>query len=212
MRKLLLLSTVIAVVMLLGTNAHAEKFDLGAGVAVKVDYFHFLDSIIGAVNAQDGVYVGVEAYKQLLFPNFYLGLEAGWTGTSGTLNPTPAGDNIFGLTGGTYHADITYVPIELNAKYIFPLSPCWNLGIGGGASINYVDVNATGTGFDGITVNGFLPGGQFFGELNYKYQNWYFGINVKYQLTAQEGISLYNYSTSVTGDNIRVGGQIGLTF
>jgi hypothetical protein len=212
MRKGFLLSILIAVMVLFTANAHAEKYELGAGVAVKVDYFHFMDSTIRGLNAQDGYYVGVEAYKELLFPNFFLGMEVGWASTSGNFAGLVPGDNSFGIPSGMYalDTDINYIPIEFNAKYVYPLARNLKFGVGAGFSINHFDFSGQVPGYGSVSDNDWVWGGQFFGELNYKYENWFFGINVKYQIT--EDVRLFGFNTGVSADNLRVGGQIGITF
>jgi hypothetical protein len=204
MRKMPFFAVLLAfVVILFSANANAEKYEMGAGVSLQVDYIHFMDSVIGDLKAQNGVYVGVEAYKNFFSPNFYLGVGVGMAGASGRLSGIALGVD-------TLDTDISYVPIEFNAKYVFPLSPCWNLGLGGGFSINYLDVSIEASRLGSISNNDWLWGGQFFAELNYKYRNWAFGLNVKYQLT--EEVHLFRYDPGVSADNLRAGGQVSFNF
>lgn len=213
MTKLLLMSILVALVMLLPANTRAEKYDLGSGVMLDVDYVHFTNSIVGDLNAQDGVYVGAEAYKQFLFPNFYLGIAAGWAGTSGSLSGSVVGHNTFYIPpGDTLNTNINYVPVEFNAKYVHALSQCLYFGIGSGISVDYFNATADSTFLGSSNLQGVLWGGQFFGELNYRYRDFFFGINIKYQLTNTENVSLFGNNIGISGDNLRVGGQVGLTF
>jgi hypothetical protein len=78
--------------------------------------------------------------------------------------------------------------------------------------VNYADFKASGTGLSSLGVHGFFPGGQFFGELNYKYENWFFGFNVEYQVTVSDYVQVLSYSTNVTADNMRIGARVGFTF
>jgi opacity protein-like surface antigen len=211
------------------SSAHAETYPLGAGVALKVEYFHFSDSTIGDLNADDGVFVGIEAYKQLFLPNLYLGLEVGWAGTSGSLSSNittgqfdPVNGNFTFVTSTVnVDNDISYVPIEFNAKYVIPVNPCWNVHFGAGASANYFNLDTTVS----IPVNGtrvsassdqsdWVFGGQFFAGVDYKYQNWFAGLGVKYQLTQDIDISVRSISIlpDTSADNLRVGLKVGYMF
>ncbi len=53
--------------------------------------------------------------------------------------------------------------------------------------------------------------GQFFGDLNYKItRDIYLGVGIKYQLTRE--FAFDNFATNVSGDNLRLGGQLGYNF
>lgn len=215
MKRLFVVSVLCCFMLFASSYVHAETYAIGADVAVKVDYFHFTDGLIGDLNAQNGIFVGVEAYKQLCFPNFYLGLEVGWAGTSGSVSgaiPAFLGGGILSLD-----SNINYIPIELNAKYVIPFSPCFFGVVGGGGSISHFgysgEVTAVVPGFVGTASaddGDWVWGGQFFGELNYKYGCWFAGINVKYQLTQE--IHLFGVDTGANANNLRVGGQVGFMF
>lgn len=210
MRKLPLISLVFAVVILIAANVNAQTYQLGAGVAVKVDYFHFTGTTIDNLNAQDGVYIGLEAYKQVFIPHFFLGMELGWAGTSGTISTDLPGNPFSFSNTHTLSTDINYIPIEFNAKYVLPISPVWDLGFGAGFSRNYFGIEGTVPGTGSVSDNDWIWGGQFFGELNYKVQNWAFGLNVKYQLT--EDMHLFSADTGTSADNLRIGGQVAIGF
>jgi hypothetical protein len=195
--------------ILSGRNANADQYDIGADVAVKVDYFHFTDSLLHRLNAQNSIYVGVEGYKEMFFPYFYLGAEVGWAGPSGRFTGLfPPGQII---PGGYYTLDTStnYVPLELNAKYVIRILSNLDFGVGGGFSVNYFDAKFAEP-FGSSGDSDWLWGGQIFGELNYKYQSLFIGINVKYELT--EDIYLFGVDSGLSADNLRIGGQIGLTF
>ncbi len=220
MKKLgILLLAVAFGLCVIPSSQAAERYQVSPEFAVKVDYIHFFDSAIKNANAQDFVYVGGEFYMPVFFPNFFLGIEAGWAGPSGTIT-----ESAFGATA-SLDTDITYVPIELNAKYVMPINPCWNFALGAGISYNYMNVDTTlkvvgpgGSGSFSTNDNQWLFGGQFFTELNYRYQNWEFGIDAKYQLTMGEdfigaatvlGTPTVN---NLSGNNVRAGGHIRWMF
>jgi hypothetical protein len=208
-RKIMKRMTVLLILIgfiLVSSSVYAEKYEVGADIAVKVEYFRFMDSNLRDAGAKDGVYVGLEAYKQLFIPNLFFGVEAGWAGTSGSFDSSPINDIL------VFHVDtdVNYVPIEFNAKYVFNISPCLFFDIGGGFSINYLNIKVESLGVS-ASDNDWLWGGQFFGELNYKITPCLFvGVGVKYQLT--EDMRLFGANTETSADNFRVGAQLGYKF
>ena len=172
------------------TLVQPEKYCFGADFAVKVDYLHFMDSNAGRINADNGTFIGAEFYKQLFFPNFFLGIESGWGEANG---------KYFG-----FDTEFTYVPIELNAKYEIPLAQHLALSLGAGISGNWAQIDLSIAGHE----DQWLFGGQFFAEINYKFRNCYFGLNVKYKLTEEKQFFLVPFAA----DNLTTGGQIGLLF
>ncbi len=217
MKKSGILLLAIAIVLSVETYsfAQAQTYAIGADIALKVDYLHFFDSSIKDAKADNGVFVGVEFYKQLLFPNFYLGVETGWGGTNGTVSGAFAGYS------ASVDTEIAYVPIELNARYVIPVSQCLNFAIGGGISANWMYTDLTGNVLgvrSSINDSEWLFGGQFFGELNYRPSKcWELGLDVKYQITTEEDFT-YTFSGStigtlpLSGDNLRAGGHIRYLF
>lgn len=200
MKRLIVLS-LLAVMVFMTTSAEAEqKYPLGGGnVAVKVDYLRFTDSEMKDLNLASGVYLGVEAYVPVWNPNLYLGVESGYGWSSGDLD----------VLGFNVDLDASYVPIEFNAKYVVELNPCWTLDLGAGISYNYFSLDAKTNGFSG-DEDDWLLGGQFFAGVNYKMDQWFFGADVKYQLT--EDISFDGMDTDVSASNLRVGAHIGFMF
>jgi len=109
-----------------------------------------------------------------------------------------------GLEAGYANPDgdveLTYVPVELNLKYAIPASPDFVMDLGAGASYNYAKFENGGSDDD------WLFGGQVFIDVNYTSGGFFVGINGKYQLT--EDFS----NSSLSLDNWRVGGQVGIMF
>lgn len=192
MKRLVVVVMITAVALMVG-SAHAEKrYPLGFGnVALKVDYLRFTDSEVDDLDLANAPYIGVEFFFPVWSPNFYLGLESGYAWSSGE-------------PFGGVDLDLDYVPIELNAKYVFEINPCWTFDLGGGISYNYLNIDVSGL-FRG-SEDDWLFGGQFFADLNYKTGPWFFGTNIKYQLT--EDID----DVDVSANNFRVGGQFGFMF
>jgi hypothetical protein len=205
MKKFAMLFILITLMAFTASLVHAETYPIGADVAVKVEYFRFMDDSLRNSGAKDAVYVGVEAYKQLFCPNLYLGVEAGWAGTRGGFTERFIDEGSFRID-----TEVNYVPIEFNAKYVFNLSPCLFFDLGAGFSINYINMEAESFGVSAST-NDWIWGGQFFGELNYKITPCLFlGVAVKYQLT--ENIKAFGFNTDTSADNFRAGMQLGYKF
>lgn len=216
MRKLaILLAVMVGVMGFMADSAHAQqKYPLGYGnVAFKVDYLRFTSSDMDDLGIANAPYLGAEFFFPVFVPNFYLGLESGYAWSSGDRDFT-----FFTVQGLPVRVrldlDVDYVPIELNGKYVFDLSHCWAMAFGGGVSINYFNVETSGD-VQGAVINSdgesdWLFGGQFFMDLNYKSGPWFFGANMKFQIT--EDISLREFDTDVSASNFRVGGQLGYMF
>jgi|WetSurMetagenome_2_1015567.scaffolds.fasta_scaffold299451_1 hypothetical protein len=98
------------------------------------------------------------------------------------------------------HVELTYIPVELNLKYALPASPNFVMDFGGGASYNYAKFK------NGDSEDDWLFGGQLFIDANYTSGGFFVGINGKYQLTEKFSDS------SISLNNWRVGGQVGLMF
>jgi hypothetical protein len=199
MKKLILVSTLIlSLVIVPAAVCHAATNPLGIfHFGVKVDYISFTDDFLKDADVDTGVYLGAEIYS-IILPYFYLGLEAGYSNPSGTY-----ADPIL----GNIDTDLTYVPIELNAKAAF--EPAKNLAIdlGAGVSANYAEMKGSIVGVP-VTEDDWLWGGQFFADINYIVGDVvYIGINGKYKI-AEKGIKDYDVSLN----NWMVGGQIGVKF
>jgi outer membrane protein W len=202
MKKIILLSLMIVLVFASTTLNAAEKYALGMGnVAVKVDYIYFTDDVFDNVDIKDAVYLGLEAYYAIM-PNLYLGMEAGWAGPS---NDGRVDDIDVDL-------DINYVPVELNLKYAFELSPNWNMDLGAGVSYNYFEIEANRLD---ANADDWVFGGQVFADVNYKLsKEWFIGINGKYQFTEDLSFDVRgrDIDTSTNANNWRLGAQIGYMF
>jgi len=203
MKKIILLSLMVVFVFASTSVYAAEKYALGtSNVALKVDYINFTQDVFDKIDLNNGVYVGLEGYYAI-YPNLYLGLEAGWAGSSND------GDiNTENLGNVNVDIDVTYIPVELNLKYAFELSPAWVMDFGGGVSYNYFKIEANGLDEN---ADSWVLGGQVFADLKYKLnKEWFLGINAKYQFT--DDLEFDNYDTKTSADNFRVGAQIGYMF
>src|SRR4030042_2558426 len=111
MKKIFLLSLMLVFVFASTTLYAAEKYALGmSNIALKVDYINLTEDAFEDIEIENGVYVGLEGYYAI-YPNLYLGLEAGWAGAEN--------DNDIEIDGEQFNVDVdvTFVPIELNLKY-----------------------------------------------------------------------------------------------
>jgi hypothetical protein len=215
MKKFTVLLMVVAVALLAGTAQAEQRYPLGFGnVAIKVDYLRFTDSQADDLGIANAPYIGAEVYFPV-WNNLYLGLESGYAWSSGSKTFTFRDfDNFDQQIDVKVDLDVDYVPIELNVKYVFPLCTSWTLDIGGGVSYNYFNIDASaqidgGNEFFGGDSD-WLFGGQFFADVNYKMGPWFFGANIKYQIT--EDLSFSGLDTDVSASNFRVGGQLGFMF
>jgi len=204
MRKLLLISLLFVMVFGSSTVYAAEKAPLGAGnLALKVDYIHFTEDFLNDADVDNGLYVGLEAYSEIpdVLPNLYVGMEAGYTNPQGDLD-------VLGIHVDT---ETTFVPIELNLKYAIKAAPNLVIELGGGPSLSYAAVEASAPEFGAsVDDDDWLWGGQFFANLNYKLNQFFIGINAKYQITGDYQIG--DFDTDVSGTNWRIGGQVGIMF
>ena len=202
MKKILLLTLMLVFVFASTTLYAAEKYALGMGnIALKVDYINFTEDVFDNIDLDNGIYLGLEGYYTI-YPNLYLGLEAGWAGTSN--------DGDIDIDGEKRNVDIdvTFVPVELNLKYVFELDPNWNIGVGAGISYNYFKIEANKID---ESADDWVFGGQIFADINYKMnKEWFIGINAKYQFT--DDLEFDNVDTSTSADNFRIGAQIGYMF
>lgn len=176
-----------------GTARAEEKAPIGKGLTLKIDYIDFTDGFIADNDIDKSVYLGVEGYAKVAEQIFF-GLEVGIANPSGTVNGQKT--------------ELTYVPIELNAKYVSDFLPGVGLSVGGGMSANHASekVVSNGSVFDN---SGWVLGGQIFGEALYSQGNFFAGFNAKYQFTdnlVENGVPAHRFS------NWRLGGLAGLYF
>lgn len=169
----------------------AQKVPLGFGnIALKLDYIDFTNGDLDDTDVDTGVYVGLEGYGEIA-QNLYLGMEVGYTQPNGDID--------------AYDTELTFVPVELNLKYALEPGPDFIIDFGAGVSLNYGEFKISGPGLSD-SVDDWLFGGQFFTDLNYKIDRFFFGINVKYQITEEFEDNDFDMN------NWRIGGQIGIMF
>ena len=203
MKRFLLFSLVVGLVLVF-SSAYAEvrgpsRAPLGFGnFALKVDYINFTENDLEDLDVDTAAYVGIEGYG-LIAPNLYLGIEVGYANPDGR------------VSGFAYDidTDVTFAPSELNLKYAVNASPNLVIDFGAGISTTYVEVEQTVTTPDYIIFiddSDWLFGGQFFVDLNYTANQFFIGVNAKYQLTEDFEDADVNFS------NCRIGGQVGIRF
>jgi len=188
MKKIVVALLLAASFVLLSTVGYAEeKITLGKNnFAIKVDSINFDNK-----NTDDGVYVGAEGYKEIE-KNLYLGAEVGYTSNEGSVE----------ILGATVNSDVIFMPIEINMKYAVRIVNHLIIDLGIGGSYNYTKEEISGSG----SVDEWLFGGQFFGDINVTIGQVFLGINAKLQFTDKGRDTGKNYS------NQRIGGQIGIMF
>jgi len=165
-------------------------------MGVKVNYLNFTDQLVEDFDNNEGLYIGFEVYSAIA-PNIYLGAEIGYANPTGTIYSE----------WERIHTEVTFVPLELNLKYAVQTSPGLVIDFGAGISSNYVEEEERVFGYFGHgSRDDWLFGGQFFMDVNFTMQQFFIGLNAKYQAT--EDFRDYNYNYN----NWRIGGQIGLIF
>ena len=188
MKKIVAALLLAASFVLLTTVGYAEeKITLGKNnFAIKVSAINFDNK-----NTDDGVYVGAEGYKEIE-KNLYLGAEVGYTSNDGSVE----------IFGATVNSDVIFMPIELNMKYAVRILNNLIIDLGVGGSYNYAKEEISGSD----SIDEWVFGGQFFGDVNVAIGKIFLGINSKIQFTDKGKDTAKNYS------NWRIGGQIGVIF
>lgn len=203
MKRLMFCLLMMAFVMASSSADAAQRFPyksaLGIGnLGVKINYINFNDDLVKDFDNDKGFYIGFEGYTAIM-PNFYLGFEIGYANPDGSIY----------IEGVRVDTEVTFVPIELNLKYAIQVAPNLVIDVGAGISSNYVEEEEEeyAFGYSGIhSRDDWLFGGQFFIDSNFTMNQFFIGVNAKYQFT--EDFKGYNYNY----DNWRIGGQIGVMF
>jgi opacity protein-like surface antigen len=207
MKKVLLFALMVAIVLTATSVFATEKYVLGnSNVALKVDYINFTEDVFDEIDLESGLYVGLEGYYGIM-PNLYLGLEAGWAGTSN--------DDFVEELDSDVDIDVTLVPIELNLKYAFEVSPALVIDIGAGVSYSWFNVEVDVDELGDADEDDWVFGGQVFADVNYKFSKmWFVGINGKYQFTEDLEFDVQgeDVETDSSADNWRVGAHVGMMF
>lgn len=165
-----------------------------AEVALKADYISFTEGTLKDMDVDNSLYVGIEAYGNMS-PNLYLGMEIGYTKPDGSMN----------VAGRSIDTELTFVPVELNMKYATELAPNFTIDFGAGGSYNYAKLKGFADGRF-LDDNNWLFGGQVFGDVNYRLNQFFVGVNGKYQITEKFK------DTDTNLNNWRFGVQVGMTF
>ena len=208
MRKLSVLSLVVVFIFASTSLYAAEKYSLGiSNIALKVDYIDFTEDVFDEIDLASGVYVGLEGYYAAIYPDLYFGFEVGWAGSE---NDDKIDTRAFGKVN--VGADMQYIPIEFNLKYTFDLPPTWVMDLGAGICYSWFEID-----LDRLNAkeDDFVFGGQVFADIIYKMSDqWFIGINGKYQLTEDLEFDVRGESieTSTSADNWRLGVQAGMMF
>jgi len=187
MKKLILILALVMVVLAPVLSHADDGAPLGKGtISFKFGYVSFSDA---PDDANDGLYIGLEAYGRV-FPNVYLGAGVASASTAEVLSTE----------------DTALVPIELNVKYAKEVHENLMLDAGAGLSYSYASYTENFLFTPDREENGWLFGGQIFGDMIYKI-NWFtLGIDAKYQITEELEAVGFDFS------NFRLGFQLGAKF
>jgi hypothetical protein len=188
----------VAVLMFLGISISVqaqEIYPLGYGnIALKLDYFSLGDTAaFQGAEENGGISLGLEIYGQIV-SGLYVGYELAWATQTADFS-------------NNAKVEITYVPMELNMKYIFGFGRSFRWHIGGGVSYNYGEHQVKSTGIPPPTkTDAWVGGGQVFTNLNWIIRDTFIGIDLKYQVTRDFE------NTDISFDNYRIGAHIGWMF
>jgi hypothetical protein len=140
-----------------------------------------------------GLYVGLAAYFHLK-NDWYLGGEIGAGASLG----------IFNETG--------YIPLEVNAKRAFALSPHWAVDVGGGLSACKVTFEDEYWFSPDVTVEEWVPGVQVLSDFFFHSGGFLAGLKLKYQLTGDvdEIAELTDAEDGWDFSNLKIGFEIGV--
>jgi hypothetical protein len=204
MKRLLLVLLAVFFVMTSSAVFAAERAPIGAGnLALKLDYINFTDGDMEDLDVDSGLLVGLEAYSHLAdtAPNFYIGVEVGYSNPDGSIR----------ISDEDYDTETKFVPIELNLKYAMSVAPNFVIDFGGGPSLNYAwaEISESDDGEAVAKSDDWLWGGQIFADLSYKINQFFLGINAKYQVTENFNSGRFK---DLSFSNWRVGGQVGIMF
>jgi|GEM_PF-1386034 len=187
----------VAVLMILGISISVqaqEVYPLGYGnIAFKLDYFSLDDKVFQGASKNSGLSLGFEIYGQIV-SGLYVGYELALATQTADFS-------------NTAKVETTYVPMELNLKYIFGFGRSFRWHIGGGLSYNYGEHKVKSTGIPPPTkASDWMGGGQIFTNFSWIIRNTFIGFDMKYQVTGDFE------KTNFTFDNYRIGGHIGWMF
>lgn len=219
MKRVWLMSVCMVLVMTCAAVHAQEKAPLGKGnFAVKVDYIAFTDDHWSDSGDDEGIYLGLEGYFEVI-PNLYLGGEVG-TAANFDLDFTPLFAGVILRETDTEEIegtedDINFLPVEVNLKYAMEAASNFVVDFGAGLSYSYVELDRPVYFLmdDESTVtrrtetrDEWLFGAQVFADVTYKIRWFSIGVNGKYQITEDFKDDDFDLS------NWRLGAQIGIIF
>jgi len=177
-------------------GAFEEERVLGwFNVSVKSEYIYFPSDVKKAWGSDRGIYNAFQLYGRLP-DGSYMGGEAGYA---------RLGD---GMTdNGEKMEDVVFYSFEFNQKWLFSLPDNFSAGLGYGLGILYVEgweVTDTMGAQEKDNLATFGFGLNVFGELNWRYEKFFAGIDGKFQF-AEDDVGFNN-------NNVRVGAHAGFAF
>lgn len=204
MKRIVFFLIAISLVITSSMAYGADKVLLGNGnIALKLSYLNFTENALEDLDNDDCFSMGLEAYNKIA-SQLYVGMEIAYANAEGSAH-------VMNRIEERVKADteITFIPIELNLKYVIDVAPRLALDFGAGASYSWMkeEISARGSS---SAEDDWLWGGQLFASLHYKVERFFMGINAKYQFT--ENFEIKDYDTDVNANNWRIGGQIGVMF
>ena len=227
------LGVAISTVLVMAFSAaHAEeRANLGNfPITLKIGFINFMDEAWEHGDVKYSFYPGLEGYARV-FRNLYIGGELGYVSSEELM------DAFLGMPIG-HNRSLTFLPIELNLKYVIEAAPSFFIDFGAGVSYSYASVQEElflVTDYSVYDDSAWLFGGQFFVDLTYKVKRFLVGLNWKYQITQSLEVDPLKSSQLIGSlppplqslvpkffgfdvfdqadySNFRIGGHIGVTF
>lgn len=163
-------------------------------MALKAAHIGFTGDEVKKSDLGDGLYLGVEIYAPFA-RNLYVGGEIGYAGPEGSVV----------LYGADVDTALTFIPFEVNMRYLRNVMSGLDVGAGAGLSYSYIEEKATTAGIT-VREDDYVFGAQMFVEASYATEEGFVGLFAKYHLTEDFADSSYDYS------NMRLGMQAGWFF
>jgi hypothetical protein len=182
------LSAALMVLMVATVVFGQDERPLGTfNLALRGNYLKFDDDLLKTLDLDEGYLAAIEWYGRVV-SGLYLGGDVG-----------------YGLTDSNLVAsdEVEFIPVGLNAKYVFNLASFLKWDIGGGVSYNYVDVKGFGPL---IKADDWIWGGQVFSNLNFRFGRFFLGADARYQNTQKL------LKTGVRFKNYQIGAHFGFIF
>ncbi len=206
MKKLTLTFISVLIVSFLAKPSFAEdmpypskEMPLGEStLSISIDGHTFTHDDAAYYGLDSGIGTSVEGYLAVA-PKIYIGASLGYAISEGSFIWMDSAN-----VGHKIDTELTYTPVEVNAKYLIELSPELLLSLGGGFSKNYLKekraMKLSGVYTDILRTTDTVSGHQLFAEVVYrpKYDNYFVALK---GLSKKMG-SLYHFKRDYSHNSV----------